>query len=45
MKIPPSVREYPCFKTDSKKSQAAQCAKSISLSKVVDTILNIGYFE
>ena len=45
MKLPPYVREYLYFSTERKIVQAAQCAKSRALSKYVETILNIGFFE
>ena len=38
-------KQYICFNNDVKTAQEAQCTKSRSLSKLVDTILNIGFFE
>ena len=41
-KLIPSRKDYFCFQTDSRTSQAEQCAISRTLTKVCDTILSIG---
>ena len=44
-KIPPYENEYLCFQTDSKTGQSEQCAKSWSMTKVIDPIFDIESFE
>ena len=39
-KLPLLVKEYIYFYTDGKTSRAAQCAKSISMKKLIDSILD-----
>ena len=44
-KLPSSGKEYICFQTEGKTVWAAQCAKSRSLTKVMETIFEIDSFE
>ena len=44
-KVPPSGNEYIFFQTDGDTDHASQCAKSLALIKVVDSIIEIESFQ
>ena len=43
--LPPPGKKHFCFQKDGKSTLAEQCYKSLVLTKVIDTIIDIDSFE